>query len=285
MYLAKKRGKNNYQFFIQEREDILERKIKLEQGLRRALGNNEFILNYQPKYELKTGKMKGLEALIRWNHPELGFVPPSEFIPIAEEVGMIISIGKWVIETACEQNKKWLEKGTNLKVAVNVSPVQFEGGNFHKMLKQILDEIELPPEFLEIEITEGTIQNLEVSSNVINELKKIGVKISLDDFGTGYSSLSVLNRLPIDYLKIDKSFVNEIASNCNSASLVKTIIGIGNNLKFVTIAEGIETEEQAAFLKQNGCSLGQGYLFSPPLTAYEIEKLIERQPIDKLSNH
>lgn len=277
MYLAKKRGKNNYQFFIQEPEAILERRIKLEKGLRRAIENNEFILYYQPQYELTTGKIKGLEALLRWNHPELGFVPPSEFIPIAEEVGMIVNIGKWVIETACQQNKKWREEGTILRVAVNVSPLQFEGCSFHRMLKQILDEIELPPEFLEIEITEGIMQNLDVSSDVINELKRIGVKISLDDFGTGYSSLNVLNRLPIDYLKIDKSFVNEISSNSSTASLVKTIISIGENFKFDLIAEGIETEEQAEFLKQNGCCLGQGYLYSPPLPAEKAEALIREK--------
>lgn len=278
MYLAKKRGKNTYQFFIHEPESILDRTTKLEHGLRKALDNNQFVLHYQPQIELETGEWKGVEALLRWNHPEFGLVPPDEFIPIAEETGLIVPIGKWVIETACKQNKEWKEQGfIPLRVAVNVSALQFQDRNFVKSVNQILNEHQLAPEYLELELTESVMQNVKESSEILHQFKKIGVKTSIDDFGTGYSSLNVLNRLPIDFVKIDKSFVNEIGINSNSTSLVKTMIDIGSNLNFELIAEGIEDEIQADFLNKNGCRYGQGYLYSPPLRAEEIEKLIQRQ--------
>lgn len=232
---------------------------------------------YQPQYDLITGKIKGLEALLIWKHPEYGYVSPAEFIPIAEETGMIIPIGKWVIQTACRQNKKWLDKGLILRMAINVSPLQLENPGFLEGVIQVLHETKLPPELLELEITESIMQNFKVASEVIQELKQIGIKISVDDFGTGYSSLNVLNRLPIDFVKIDKSFVDEIPSNNNTASLVKMIIDMGEILKFDLIAEGIEKGQQSDFLKQNGCRYGQGYLYSPPLETEEVEKLLTKQ--------
>jgi len=277
MYVAKKRGKNTYQFFDHEPETVLDRKIKLENSLRKAIDQNEFTLFYQPQFDLLSGKIKGVEALLRWKHPEYGYVSPAEFIPIAEETGMIIPIGKWVIQSACKQNKKWLDQGIILRMAINVSPLQLENPGFLESVKQVLHETKLPPELLELEITESIMQNFKVASEVIQELKRLGIKISVDDFGTGYSSLNVLNRLPIDFVKIDKSFIDEIPANNNTASLVKMIIDMGGILKFDLIAEGIEQGQQSDFLKQNGCRYGQGYLYSPPLEAEKVEELLSKQ--------
>ena len=277
MYLAKKRGKNNYQFYIHEDQHILERKIQLERGLKTAIMNNEFALNYQPKVNLKTGNIYGVEALLRWKHPKLGLVPPVEFIPIAEETGMIIPIGKWVLNEACKQNKKWQSDGIWVDMAVNASSLQFEDKRFAELVKAALVGNELSPEYLSLEITESVMQNIKQSSATIHELKRIGVKVAIDDFGTGYSSLSVLNNIRIDSVKIDKSFVNEIMSNSNTASLIKTMIEMGGNLKFDIIAEGIENESQAEFLIQNGCLFGQGYFYSPPLKNGEIEMLLKNE--------
>jgi diguanylate cyclase (GGDEF)-like protein/PAS domain S-box-containing protein len=270
MYAAKNKGKNNYQFYLQEQEDILKRINKLERDMRTALDKNEFYLEYQPKVNLVDGKMYGVEALVRWKHKELGLISPVEFISIAEKSGMIVPLGKWVLQTACRQNKEWAESNLHLKMSVNVSPLQFEDKRFLEMVKQTLKDTQLSPESLTLEITESVMQNMSKSSGIINELKKIGVEISIDDFGTGYSSLSVLSKLTIDVLKVDKSFINEVNANANTASLVKTIIEMGKNLNFRIIAEGIETKEQADFLIQNECYLGQGYLFSPPVPPSEI---------------
>jgi diguanylate cyclase (GGDEF)-like protein len=277
MYLSKKQGKNTYQFFFQS-NDNHERKIKLEQGLREALNNNEFIIHYQPQIELKTGELKGFEALLRWNHPKFGIVPPVEFIPIAEETKLIVPIGQWVVENVCSQIKTWHDKGLPLyKVAVNVSAIQFDDKNFVTMVERILNKHQLKPEFLELEITESIMQNIKESFKILVQLKELGVKISIDDFGTGYSSLNVLNRLSIDFVKIDKSFVDEIATSANTASLIKTMIDMGSNLNFELIAEGIEDKIQADFLNENGCRFGQGYLFNKPLPPEEVETLIKNK--------
>ncbi|MFD1739571.1 EAL domain-containing protein [Bacillus salitolerans] len=274
MYLAKKRGKNNYQFYIQEDQNILDRKTRIEQGLKKGLYNNEFYLQYQPKVNLETGEVYGAEALLRWQHPELGVISPVEFIPIAEETGMIIPLGKWILRNACKQNKSWQQSfGSRIEMAVNISSLQFEDSQFIETVKEILEESQLSPQYLGLEITESVMQNIDYSSCIIQELKNLGIKISIDDFGTGYSSLSVLNQLPIDVVKIDKSFVNEIMTNSNTASLVKTIIEMGDNFKFDLVAEGIENKQQAEFLIQNGCQFGQGYYYSKPLPANEFEKL------------
>lgn len=275
MYLAKKRGKNNYQFFIHEQGDILDRKIKLEQNLRRAIKNSEFYLEYQPKLELMTGEIYGVEALVRWKHPELGIIAPTEFIPIVEESGLISNFGSWILNEACKQNKKWHESGIRIKMAVNVSALQFEDANFVETVRHVLSRHQLPPQSLGLEITESVMQNIERSSIIIHELKLLGVKISVDDFGTGYSSLSVLSNLPIDLVKIDKSFINEILINANTASLVKTMIEMGQNLGFQLVAEGIEKKQQAEFLMNHGCRFGQGYYYSPPLAAAEVEKMLK----------
>lgn len=213
--------------------------------------------------------------MLRWDHPELGSISPMEFEPLAEESGLIASLGKWVLKEACVQNRKWQDSGlSSTTMAVNVSIDQFEDVQFIRDVKEIFLETEMNPLLLELEITESIMQNIEKVLPIVKELKKIGVKISIDDFGIGYSSLSILNQLPIDFLKIDQSFVKESLSNSSTSAIVKTIIQMGRNLNFELIAEGIETEQQADFLLENGCQIGQGYLFSKPLPSNEIEELL-----------
>jgi diguanylate cyclase (GGDEF)-like protein/PAS domain S-box-containing protein len=274
MYNAKNKGKNTYSFYNYITEKSGLSKLTLENNLRRALLNNELTVNFQPKVNLATGEIIGTEALVRWEHPRYGYIPPSEFIPVAEETGLIISLGKQVLEKACYQNKKWHDQGfTNLMVAVNVSVLQFHKGNIIETVTQILEETKLPPNYLVLEITESVLQDIEESKCIIERLGEIGVKVAVDDFGTGYSSLTVLNRLPIHYLKIDKSFIDDL--NTNGKSLVKTIIEMGRNLKFELIAEGIENQKQLDYLKQNGCQYGQGYYFSKPMAANYIEEILK----------
>ncbi|NRD76907.1 EAL domain-containing protein [Bacillus sp. BRMEA1] len=277
MYSAKKQGKNNFQFYTTALDAVHQRKMDLEMGLRTAIEKNELFLQYQPQVELETGEIKGAEALLRWHHPKFGNVSPVEFISIAEESGVILHVGKWVLQTACKQIKRWQERGIFIKVSVNVSPLQFKDKQFVEILKQTLLENQLSPEFLAIEITESVMQNVKESSIILNELKKLGIKIAMDDFGTGYSSLSVLSRLPIDYVKIDRSFVKDVITNTTVATLVRTIINMGNNLNFQLIAEGIETKEQAAFIFKNGCRFGQGYYYSRPIPAEDLEALFHKQ--------
>ncbi|GIN20955.1 MAG TPA: bifunctional diguanylate cyclase/phosphodiesterase [Bacillus bacterium] len=279
MHLAQKNGYNNYQFFVHQVDTVQDRKIRIEQGLKKALHHNEFELYYQPQVHLESGRIVGVEALLRWKHPELGNVFPYEFIPIAESTGMIIPIGKWVIQEACKQIRRWQSEGIRVKIAVNVSALQFEDHQFIELINESLSKNLLPPKYLELEITESVMQKINQSYTIIGKLKNIGIKVSIDDFGTGYSSLSVLSSLPIDAIKIDKSFVRKMMTDSNTASVVKTIIEMGSNLSFNLIAEGIETEEQREFLLENGCHLGQGYLYSPPVTKGEIEKLLIRENV------
>jgi len=285
MFIAKSRGKNNVQFYTQEQDEQFNRKAKLEQFLRRAIENKEFFLCYQPKIKLKTGEIYGAEALVRWKHPELGDIAPAEFIPIAEETRMIVPIGKWILKEACNQTKKWKSEGIHIKMAVNVSAIQFEDYGFVEEIKQVLLDNHLAPENLILEITESVMQNIKISYEIIHELKKIGVIVAIDDFGTGYSSLSVLNNLPIDLVKIDKSFVDESLTKANTASLIKTIIKMGEDLNFHLVAEGIETKEQAEFFQQSGCDYGQGYYYSKPLPADEVKILLKNYGWTNLVSH
>lgn len=282
MYLAKKRGKNNFQFYIHEQGDSLDWSFMLEQKLKHAIENHEFYLEYQPKFNLRTETIYGVEALVRWKQPELGVISPIEFIPIAEEIGLIVPLGKWILQEAGKQHKKWLDAGIRIKMAVNVSVKQFEDPCFVETVRQVLTENNLPAKSIGLEITESVMQNIQQSSMIIQEIKELGLKISIDDFGTGYSSLSVLSKLPIDNVKIDKSFIHESTTNSNAASLVKTIIEMGKNLNFDLIAEGIETKEQAEFLIRNECYFGQGFYYSPPLSAGEVEKLLTKTQKGKL---
>jgi len=279
MYLAKKSGKNNFKFYVHEQGSLLDRKFMLEHNLKHAIDHHEFYLEYQPKLELQTEHIYGVEALVRWKHPELGVISPAEFIPIAEESSLIVPLGKWILQEAGKQNKKWYDAGIRVKMAVNVSAKQFEDPHFVDTIHQVLSENQFPPQYLGLEITESVMQNIHQSTLILQELKKLGVKISIDDFGTGYSSLSVLSKLPIDFIKIDQSFVHESTTNPIAASLVKTIVEMGKNLHFELIAEGIEKKEQAEFLIENGCYRGQGYFYSPPLSLAEVELLLYKNQI------
>ncbi len=268
MYRAKDLGKNNYQFFKVEMNARAFERLTLENRLRRALERNEFELHYQPQVDLGTGQVVGAEALIRWRHPELGLVSPDRFIPIAEETGLILPIGEWVLRTACAQNKAWQNAGLPpLHVAVNISGRQFRQKNLIGMVELILAETGLRPEHLELEITESVIMEQAAETiATIGDMRQLGLHLSIDDFGTGYSSLSYLKRFPIDTLKIDRSFVRDITTDQDDAAIVKAVIALAHSLKLLVIAEGVETAEQLGYLREQGCDEIQGFYFSRPLT-------------------
>lgn len=274
MYEAKSQGRNNYQFYEQQMGNGLSKKVQMEGALRKALQNNEFTIHYQPLVNIMTGDIYGAEALLRWNNPELGFIPPDEFIPIAEETGLIIPIGEWVLRTVCMQCMAWRKAGLgpfNMSVNVSYKQLKFEG--FIHSVQEILKESGLEPQFLELELTESILKDAEELKIVLDNLKPIGVKLAIDDFGVGYSSLSMLKNVSINNLKIDKSFIWDMLDNPVVAALVRTIIDIGKNLNYDIIAEGIETKAQLDFLKKNNCDFGQGYYFSKPLNEKSFEEL------------
>ncbi|MCQ8103186.1 EAL domain-containing protein [Methylomonas sp. SURF-2] len=287
MYYAKKLGKNNYQFFTPEMNGSAQTYIKLEKHLRRALEQDEFMLHYQPQVDVKTGTIIGMEALIRWISPELGMVSPADFIPLAEDTGLIVPIGAWVLKTACLQARSWQKIGRPTRVAVNLSsrqfhPVQTQQGSQHPLLNAVLnalDEADLSPELLELEITESILmQHLDSTMELLNTLKNIGVRLSIDDFGTGYSSLSYLKRFPIDILKIDKSFVNDITTDPSDKAIVAAITAMAKQLNLEVVAEGVETLAQLDFLCELQCDFVQGYYFSKPLSPDEV-MTVQRQGI------
>lgn len=275
MYLAKDNGKNGFRFYDDELSEIMARKMRIESDLRKALEYNQFDLHYQPKVELHTRRIIGMEALLRWNHPELGSISPVEFIPIAEETGQIIPIGEWAMKKACIQNKLWQDKELPpLRVAVNVSVKQFQHGKLMDSVKGALLKSGLHPDYLEIEVTESVMQDKIESAKIMDDLREMGVHISIDDFGTGYSSLTVIQQLPIDTIKLDKSFIDDIG-NKNQLAMVKTILSLGENLGLHVVAEGIETDYQLIKLLESNCKFGQGYLFSKPLKADQFETLLQ----------
>lgn len=278
MYRAKEQGRNNYQFYAYEMEDAIVRRAVLENGIRKALERNEFILYYQPQIDLETKKIVGLEALVRWIHPEHGLISPVEFIPIAEETGLIVPIGEWILQTACEQAKLWQVQGfPKLRISVNLSARQVQQKNLVEKISSILQTSGLEPELLELEITESiAMYNEEYVINKLLSLKKIGLKIAIDDFGTGYSSLNYLNKFPIDTLKIDRSFVNQIKNTTDNQEIITTIIVMARNLKLKVIAEGVETIEQLRFLEEQQCNEVQGFYFSKPLTVEGIQALLKQ---------
>ncbi len=272
MYQAKKNSSNTFAFFSSSVNDNKINPLKMEIDLHKALERNEFLLHYQPKVSLKTGNIIGLEALIRWNHPEFGMVSPGTFIPIAEESGLIIPIGEWALHEACYQNKKWHEQGFKSAVSVNLSPRQFTQTNLTDTIAKVLEKTGLEPHLLEVEITESMTADIARTTVTLQELKKLGIKISIDDFGIGFSSLNYLKLFPVDTLKIDQSFVSELSNNPHDETIVKTIIAMAHNLNLNVVAEGIETREQLVFLQQHLCNDGQGYFFSKPLSPKELEE-------------
>jgi polar amino acid transport system substrate-binding protein len=286
MYNAKEHGGNRYKLFNNEMNLRIMEKLELENGLRDAHRNNEFCIHYQPQISINNNKVVGVEALIRWNHPQKGLIPPSKFIPIAEETGLIIQIGEWILKRACEQFVEWKRIGIEpSQIAVNISAAQFEQSNFIVMVKKILEETGISPECLELEITESTaMKNLEYTIKVIKELRELNIKVSLDDFGTGYSSLNYLMRLPINTLKIDKSFLDNIKQNSNEELIAKAIISLAKKMRLNVVAEGVETNEQLRFLREQNCDIAQGYLFSKPVPEDEVKKALLRRVIWASSN-
>lgn len=276
MYQAKQQEGDNYQFYTQEIDVQPLRQLVLDTNLHHALERGEFQVYYQPQVELQTGRIVGAEALLRWHHSEWGLVSPAEFIPIAEENGLIIPIGEWVLRTACRQAKLWQADGFSLRIAVNVSSRQFNQQNFNQRLVQILQETSLEPKYLELELTESiAVKNTTTTLVKLNELKALGIQLSIDDFGTEYSALNYLNKFPFDTLKIDKCFVDSIGDKSNNVVIVTAIIQMAHNLNLKVIAEGVETEVQLAFLYQQQCDEIQGYLFSRPVTALEFDNLLK----------
>jgi EAL domain-containing protein (putative c-di-GMP-specific phosphodiesterase class I) len=275
MYRAKKMGRNNTQFYQPSmNEEALER-LRIEGALRKALERQEFVLHYQPQVDLRSGRVVGMEALIRWQHPELGMVAPHRFIGLAEETGLIVPIGAWVLRTACAQAKAWQDAGHGaLRVAVNLSPRQFGEPGLVAEIAQVLAETGLPADCLDIELTEGLfMHDVALAVELLHKLKGLGLALSIDDFGTGYSSFSYLRKFPIDVLKIDRSFVSDIRRD-DEAAIVVSIIALAHNLKLRVIAEGVESEEQLGYLQRNGCDEMQGYHFSQPIAAAAFEQLL-----------
>ena len=278
MNKGKAQGGNKIVFYSNEMNEQAKHRFEIESGLHKALINEEFFLCYQPLVELESGKVHGSEALIRWAHPEKGLIPPADFIPIAEETGLIEEIGSWVLHTACMQNKKWQEGGNpHLKISVNVSAFQFQQPHFVAQVKDVLEQSGLQAEDLHLELTEtAMIVNLNYSIATMRELQGLGVKVSIDDFGTGYSSLSYLKDLPIDCLKIDRSFINNLKLNTSDIAIVKAIITMGQGLSVKVVAEGVETEEQLDLLKEMNCQYAQGFYIDKPLTSHDFERNICR---------
>ncbi|WP_255438226.1 EAL domain-containing protein [Ammoniphilus sp. YIM 78166] len=277
MYHAKDLGKNNFQFYTSKLDQKVLERLTLENELRKALERKEFVLHYQPLIQINSNKMIGVEALIRWQHPLLGIISPTRFIPLAEETGLIVPIGEWILHSACAQNKAWQDQGyPPLKVSVNLSGRQFKEPDLVHTIADILDKTGLDPQYLELEITENISMNdVNFTIQALQELKALGLKISIDDFGTGYSSLNYLKKFPIDTLKIDQSFVRDIHTDRDDAAIVKAIMAMAFSLDLNVIAEGVETIEQLLFLTKQNCPEAQGYYFNKPLTPDEVLNLLK----------
>ncbi|HSP55040.1 MAG TPA: bifunctional diguanylate cyclase/phosphodiesterase, partial [Dehalococcoidia bacterium] len=277
MYRAKERGRDNVQLYTPAMNAGVMQRLSLENDLRHALERGELRVYYQPIAEAATGRVVATEALVRWEHPERGIVEPDEFIPFSEETGLIVPIGEWVLRESMRQNLAWQEAGyRGLVVGVNLSARQLQQEDMVSTVSRLLRETRLPPELLQLEITEGAVmKNVELIIAMLHQIRRMGIGISLDDFGTGYSSLSYLKRFPIDSVKIDRSFVRDIATDPNDAAIVTTVIAMARSLNLKVIAEGVETGDQLDFLRERGCDQFQGYIISKPAPAEQIETLLE----------
>jgi len=283
MYRAKERGRNNYQFFTADMNARAFERLSMENSLRHALERNEFLLHYQPQVDTRTRRITGMEALLRWQHPDFGLVSPAQFIPLAEETGLIVPIGEWALRTACFQNKAWQDAGLpRLHVAVNLSARQFKQSGLVKMVSQALKDSGLEPHYLELEITESiAMEHADATVATLHELKAMGVQISMDDFGTGHSSLSYLMRFPIDTLKIDQSFIQNLTPDSKDDAIAAAITTMARSMKMKVVTEGVETREQMSFLRDHDRDEVQGYYFSQPLSAEDFRELLARDsPFD-----
>ncbi|TQV76754.1 EAL domain-containing protein [Aliikangiella marina] len=279
MYHAKHKGKNNFKFFTQEMNERVTKRIRLENQLRNALDSHQLIVHYQPKFDIKANKISGFEALLRWHHPQHGWIPPLEFIPVAEETGLIIPIGEMVLNVVCQQIKQWQDElGITTNIAINLSALQFRDNHLPLKVKRILDRYQIDPRCIELEITEGTLMdNMSFTTDMLGRLREIGVRLSLDDFGTGYSSLSYLKQFPINSLKIDRSFVTDIAEDTRDAKMVESIINLAHNLDVSVIGEGVETQKQLKLLTDYRCEEVQGFLLSKPLPGNKVVQLLKNK--------
>ncbi|MBD1940582.1 EAL domain-containing protein [Microcoleus sp. FACHB-68] len=277
MYLARRQAQNNYQFFGADMKAQLQERLTLENELRHALTRNEIHLHYQPRVELHHNQIVGVEALVRWQHPELGFVSPVKFIPIAEANGLIVPIGEWVLRTACTQNRIWQEAGLPpIRMAVNLSARQFEQSDLVERINQILEETGMDVAYLELEVTESLfVDNIQNTINILQQLRDRGITLALDDFGTGYSSLNYLRHFPIDTLKIDRSFVRDVVADPHNAAVTNAIISLAKSLELKITAEGVETQDQFEYIKSQGCNEIQGYYFSRPVPADALARLLQ----------
>ncbi len=275
---AKNTGGNSFQFSSIGINSMYRKRLSLESGLRKALEKDEFVLHYQPKFDFRTGAIKGVEALLRWKDVNNGLMPPGVFIPIAEETGLIVPIGEWVLRTACHQLKKWNVAGkVPISMSVNLSVKQFQDPDLLKVVRDAIDESGVAPQYVTLELTESVlIDDIEKKIDTLRKIKDMGLQLSIDDFGTGYSSFSYLRKLPVDELKIDRSFITDLSESADSLAIVTSIIFLSRSLRLITVAEGVETEEQANMLKQAGCDQCQGFLFGRPVTTSELTKLLSK---------
>ena len=285
MHFAKEQGRNNYQFYGKEMNATALQRLSLEAQLRRGIEREEMVLYYQPKVDTQTCKIVGAEALIRWQHPELGLVPPVQFIPLAEETGLVVPMGEWVLRTACAQAQAWQDAGYGvLHIAVNIAGLHFRQSSLMRSISEALQNSGLDAARLEIEVTESMIMHdIDATLATLQHLKDMGLQLAIDDFGTGYSSLSYLKRFPIDVLKIDRSFIRDLPGDSEDAAITRAIIAMAHSLKLKVVAEGVEKEDQLVFLRQLRCDLTQGYLISPPVNAQDFLAILDRtKPAAKL---